>query len=137
MNLNLFDLFSVDCFSEDDDAMDVDSGSAPKPKTDDLAEYNLDEYDDDTKTLCSLCRSRVTLNLWLRIFSATGPFSNIKGLTYYKDNEEDPYITLKDVCSNYSNHFRAFRQTCQYCMQYRHFQVSFIHFHLENDEHFL
>ncbi|PPQ68646.1 hypothetical protein CVT26_002930 [Gymnopilus dilepis] len=63
---------------EDDDAMDVDSGSAPKPKADDLAEYNLDEYDDDTKTL------------------STGPFSNIKGLTYYKDNEEDPYITLKD-----------------------------------------
>lgn len=29
---------------------------------------------------------------------ATGPFTNIKGLTYYKDNEEDPYITLKDVC---------------------------------------
>lgn len=27
-----------------------------------------------------------------------GIFSNIKGLTYYKDNEEDPYITLKDVC---------------------------------------
>jgi len=29
---------------------------------------------------------------------AVGPFSNIKGLTYYKDNEEDPYITLQDVC---------------------------------------
>jgi len=27
-----------------------------------------------------------------------GVFSNIKGLTYYKDNNEDPYITLKDVC---------------------------------------
>lgn len=26
-----------------------------------------------------------------------GLFSNIKGLTYYKDNAEDPYITLKDV----------------------------------------
>jgi hypothetical protein len=31
------------------------------------------------------------------IYSAVGPFSNIKGLTYYKDNEEDPYITMKDV----------------------------------------
>lgn len=64
---------------EDGDAMDVDSGpTKPKPKTDDLSEYNLDDYDDDAKT------------------TAVGPFSNIKGLTYYRDNEEDPYITLKD-----------------------------------------
>jgi periodic tryptophan protein 1 len=27
-----------------------------------------------------------------------GPFSNIKGLTYHKDNSEDPYITVPDVC---------------------------------------
>lgn len=26
-----------------------------------------------------------------------GAFANIKGLTYYRDNEEDPYITLKEV----------------------------------------
>ncbi|KDR78833.1 hypothetical protein GALMADRAFT_1365360 [Galerina marginata CBS 339.88] len=61
---------------EDDEAMDVDSGAVPKTKKDDLSEYNLDDYDDDAKTL------------------AVGPFSNIKGLTYYKDNEEDPYITM-------------------------------------------
>lgn len=29
--------------------------------------------------------------------SAMGPFANVKGLTYYRDNEEDPYITLKDT----------------------------------------
>ncbi|KAG6862516.1 hypothetical protein C0995_000064 [Termitomyces sp. Mi166 len=63
---------------EDDDAMDVDSAPAPKPKDDDLSQYQLDDYDDDIKT------------------TDAGPFSNIKGLTYYKDNEEDPYITLKE-----------------------------------------
>ncbi|KAF9485125.1 WD40 repeat-like protein [Pholiota conissans] len=61
---------------EDDEAMDVDS-EAPKRK-DDLSEYNLDDYDEDTTV------------------EPVGPFSNIKGLTYYKDNEADPYITLKD-----------------------------------------
>jgi len=29
--------------------MDVDSGALPKSKTDDLAEYNLDDYDNDAK----------------------------------------------------------------------------------------
>ncbi|KAG6841155.1 hypothetical protein C0991_001283 [Blastosporella zonata] len=61
---------------EYEDAMDIDS--APKPKDDDLSEYKLDEYDDDAKP------------------TDTGPFSNIKGLTYYRNNEEDPYITLKE-----------------------------------------
>ncbi|KAG6910832.1 hypothetical protein DXG01_007147 [Tephrocybe rancida] len=63
---------------EDEDAMDVDSAPPPKAQEDDLSQYKLDDYDDDVKT------------------TDTGPFSNIKGLTYYRDNEEDPYITLKD-----------------------------------------
>ena len=29
--------------------MDVDSEALPKSKTDDLAEYNLDDYDNDVK----------------------------------------------------------------------------------------
>ncbi|KAF8199722.1 WD40-repeat-containing domain protein [Pholiota molesta] len=66
----------ADWVDEVDEAMDVDS-EAPKPK-DDLSEYNLDDYDDDVTA------------------EPVGPFSNIKGLTYYKDNEEDPYITMKD-----------------------------------------
>jgi hypothetical protein len=34
-----------------------------------------------------------------------GLFSNIKGLTYYKDNDDDPYITLKDVRRPAIRHF--------------------------------
>ncbi|KAL4261278.1 Periodic tryptophan protein 1 [Pleurotus pulmonarius] len=67
--------------SEDkNDAMDVDGEPSAQSKNDpdDLSAYKLDEYDDDIQS------------------SNLGPFSNIKGLTYYKDNEEDPYITLKD-----------------------------------------
>lgn len=51
-------------------------------KPGDLSEYNLDNYDDDGDNEAEL-----------------GPFTNIKGLTYYRNNEEDPYITLKDVSS--------------------------------------
>ena len=29
--------------------------------------------------------------------SALGPFTNIKGLQFYRDNDDDPYITLKEV----------------------------------------
>jgi hypothetical protein len=46
-----------------------------------------------------MVRVLLVLRLWQRSQSVTavGPFSNIKGLTYYRDNEEDPYITLKEV----------------------------------------
>ena len=37
------------CFSEEDESMDIDSEALPKTKTDDLAEYNLDDYDNDVK----------------------------------------------------------------------------------------
>jgi periodic tryptophan protein 1 len=66
---------------EEDASMEVDGDvqvGAPE-KGDDLAQYNLDEYDeDDVKE------------------DGMGPFSNIKGLTFYRDNQDDPYITLKD-----------------------------------------
>ncbi|KAG1766522.1 transductin family protein/WD-40 repeat family protein [Suillus placidus] len=66
---------------EEDASMEVDGdvqADAPE-QGDDLAQYNLDEYDeDDVKE------------------DGVGPFSNIKGLTFYRDNQDDPYITLKD-----------------------------------------
>ncbi|KAJ8072283.1 rRNA-processing protein [Marasmius tenuissimus] len=73
-----------DWVDEDSDAMDVDETAKPPAaaksnnQDDDMAKYKMDEYDDDTTT------------------EPIGPFSNIKGLTYYKDNEDDPYITLKE-----------------------------------------
>ncbi|KAF9995894.1 hypothetical protein BGZ65_008494 [Modicella reniformis] len=44
-----------------------------------LAEYNLDDYDDDKPE-----GQEATI------------FSNLNGLTYYTSNREDPYITLRD-----------------------------------------
>ncbi|KAI0775065.1 WD40 repeat-like protein [Trametes elegans] len=76
---------------EDDDAMDEDvpmdqdkpegeagGSTQAKPSGDDLEQYNLDDYDNDDA------------------MPGMGPFSNIKGLTYYRNNDEDPYITLKE-----------------------------------------
>ncbi|KAI0671876.1 WD40 repeat-like protein [Trametes maxima] len=72
---------------EDEDAMDEDvpmdqdqaEGSTDAaPTGDDLEQYNLDDYDNDDA------------------MPGMGPFSNIKGLTYYRNNDEDPYITLKE-----------------------------------------
>ncbi|BGP13993.1 hypothetical protein JCM10213_005579 [Rhodosporidiobolus nylandii] len=45
---------------------------------DEMAKYNMEDYDKEES------RS-----------SALGAFSNIKGLTYYGDNAEDPYVTLE------------------------------------------
>ncbi|KAF9778930.1 transducin family protein/WD-40 repeat family protein [Thelephora terrestris] len=69
---------------EDGDvAMEEDlSQGQSKPttkKAGDLSEYNLDTYDEDDANEAEL-----------------GPFTNVKGLTYYRNNDEDPYITLKD-----------------------------------------
>lgn len=80
------------CSSEDDEPQDgdgdvpmdegpIDGGAKPATKKPgDLSEYNLDNYDDDDANEAEL-----------------GPFTNIKGLTYYRTNDEDPYITLKEV----------------------------------------
>jgi periodic tryptophan protein 1 len=49
---------------------------------DDLAEYNLDTYDDEGVDETG---------------EQMGMFANIKSLAYHQPGEEDPYITLKDV----------------------------------------
>ena len=50
---------------------------------DDLKEYDLEHYDDDTKD----GEDGETM----------GMFGNVKSLAYYESNAEDPYITLQKV----------------------------------------
>lgn len=72
--------------SEDEDGAEpMDEDLPSKPKNGDLSEYNLDEYDEEADS------------------SALGPFTNLKGLTYYRNNDEDPYITLKEVSPIFLN----------------------------------
>lgn len=66
--------------------MDIDTKvDCPAPDhptqeaNDDLAQYNLDKYDEEESKGVSM-----------------GAFSNVKGLQYYQDPSEDPYITLEN-----------------------------------------
>ncbi|KAE8212534.1 hypothetical protein CF327_g3840 [Tilletia walkeri] len=60
-------------------AKNAAAAAAAKPEDpNDLSKYNLDSYDDEQSNPISL-----------------GPFSNLKGLAYFQNNDEDPYITLK------------------------------------------
>ncbi|KAI9142426.1 WD40-repeat-containing domain protein [Paraphysoderma sedebokerense] len=59
---------------------EVTPGSDNAANSDDLAIYNLDDYDDEP-----------TFGT-----ESAALFSNVRGLSYYTSNAEDPYITLKD-----------------------------------------
>jgi hypothetical protein len=37
------------------------------------------------------------LSIGTQLMVAMGAFANVKGLSFYRDNNEDPYITLKEV----------------------------------------
>lgn len=49
---------------------------------DDLKEYDLEHYDDDTHEGEG---------------EVAGMFGNVKSLAFHESNEEDPYITLENV----------------------------------------
>ena len=51
---------------------------------DDLKEYDLEHYDDTDEE---------------NVGEGMGMFGNVKALAYHESNEEDPYITLKEVRS--------------------------------------
>ncbi len=63
-----------------DAAMDGAEGKKGGEDPDDLSRYNLDEYDED--------EAEKEAN--------AGAFSNIRGLSVYQSNEDDPYVTVQD-----------------------------------------
>ncbi|KAI0303674.1 WD40-repeat-containing domain protein [Multifurca ochricompacta] len=68
---------------DEDDSAWVDEDEEPMDEDvikEDLSEYNLDTYDEEGDGPAS----------------TLGPFTNIKGLQFYRDNDDDPYITLKE-----------------------------------------
>ncbi|GAA6001008.1 hypothetical protein JCM10207_007372 [Rhodosporidiobolus poonsookiae] len=84
---------AMDADMDDDDAATAAAAAAAKKikaaakggkvegqegEEDEMAKYNLDTYDEEESHSTAL-----------------GAFSNIKGLTYYADNAEDPYVTLE------------------------------------------
>lgn len=73
---------------DDEDAYEDNESSGPitaetKEIEDELAEYNLDKYDNEPEE-----------------GEGMGIFSNIKGLAFHSRGEEDPYITLEDAGSD-------------------------------------
>ncbi|KAA1066976.1 hypothetical protein PGT21_011029 [Puccinia graminis f. sp. tritici] len=66
--------------SSEPDKMDLDDPSKP---TDEMAQYNLDDYDKEESKGVSM-----------------GAFSNIKGLQFYQNQTDDPYVTLDDLAND-------------------------------------
>lgn len=70
---------------EDVNADAKTNGTTPAPpatvttEDDEMKKYNLDNYDEEQSTGVAM-----------------GAFSNVHGLQFYKDNQDDPYITLKE-----------------------------------------
>ncbi|KAK8847490.1 hypothetical protein IAR55_005348 [Kwoniella newhampshirensis] len=72
---------SVTADAADDEDVNMDEDPKPTAPSDpnDLSAFKMDEYDqEESKGV------------------AMGAFANVKGLTFYRDNNEDPYITLKE-----------------------------------------
>ncbi|KAI8919859.1 WD40-repeat-containing domain protein [Powellomyces hirtus] len=75
------------------EGMSVDERASPEPAAapaaadDELAEYNLDNYDDDSDAEQELGGEGPT---------AIPLFSKVQGLTYHGSNEEDPYVSTRD-----------------------------------------
>ncbi|OAV94649.1 hypothetical protein PTTG_05147 [Puccinia triticina 1-1 BBBD Race 1] len=66
--------------AEQEDKMELDEKDPAAQPADEMAQYNLDDYDKEQSKGISM-----------------GPFSNIKGLQFYQNQSDDPYVTLEDL----------------------------------------
>ncbi|KAI8827223.1 WD40-repeat-containing domain protein [Fimicolochytrium jonesii] len=70
-----------------DEPTDAEKAAAANGEDDELAEYNLDNYDDDSEEEKE-ADGLESVNIPL--------FSKIQGLTFHGSNEEDPYVSVQD-----------------------------------------
>ncbi|KAI9003109.1 WD40-repeat-containing domain protein [Gaertneriomyces semiglobifer] len=72
----------------DNDAEESMDTEAPAPENgdDELAKYNLDNYDDSDEEETAAAEGPTSIPL----------FSKVQGLTYHASNEEDPYVQVAD-----------------------------------------
>lgn len=83
--------------NEDEKDEDVEMDEKPKAHDpNDLSAFKMDEYDDEESTGVGEFQQNPQLEL-SGLMIAMGAFANVKGLSFYRDNNEDPYITLKEV----------------------------------------
>lgn len=76
---------------EVDEDGDVEMEVAKPSDPNDLSAFKLDEYDEEeSKGVGEFSRT-------IKLTVAMGAFANVKGLSFYRDNNDDPYITLKEV----------------------------------------
>ncbi|PLW35652.1 hypothetical protein PCASD_10241 [Puccinia coronata f. sp. avenae] len=77
------DQWSDEDSSAEQDKMDLDQKEPAAEPADEMAQYNLDDYDKEESKGVSM-----------------GAFSNIKGLQYYQNPADDPYVTLDDAADD-------------------------------------